>query len=247
MPTTLGRRWRSRRDWPGRPQRRCRPGFARALGMRSTAVTRDPVGSPATIGKVCRPTPAPRSYAWTGCVTPAPVRSKAGASVERLVAADGPSPGPHELIYRHSSVTGKAHPSLRTGPVRHPEQHWSGGCASRVVGGGTDRWFSGSVGWQAPNPAPTRGSPMLWTALATAPTVLGRFEMKALKHDRTITRKSPGVLRWSAGCPELMRRWGALRPCSRYRILPHMHPHDREPLQRAGAGHLPAKGGRSAW
>jgi hypothetical protein len=40
-----------------------------ALGMRSTAVTRDPVGRPATIGRVCRPTPAPRSYAWTGCVT----------------------------------------------------------------------------------------------------------------------------------------------------------------------------------
>ena len=99
--------------------------LARALGMMSTAVTRDPMGSPATIGRVCRPTPAPRSYAWTGCVDgmrdqiqavhdqrmrmckPAPAGSKAGAPVERLVVADGLSPGPHELVYRHSSVTGK--------------------------------------------------------------------------------------------------------------------------------------------
>src|SRR5664280_3454908 len=55
---------------------------------------------------------------------PAPAGSKAGAPIEPLVVADGLCPGPYELVYGQSSVTGK--PSFpRSAPLTSaPFAHW---------------------------------------------------------------------------------------------------------------------------
>src|SRR5674476_1425254 len=72
---------------------------------------------------------------------PAPAGSKAGAPVERLVVADGLCPGPHELVYGQSSVTGKhihlhrLDPFDIRGSTRRRVAHrvYSGGPARLVV------------------------------------------------------------------------------------------------------------------
>src|SRR5665647_1707128 len=75
---------------------------------------------------------------------PAPAGSKAGAPVERLVVADGLCPGPYELVYGQSSVTGKHIHLHRLDPFdirsstsrRVAHRVWSGGAepGRRLVG-----------------------------------------------------------------------------------------------------------------